>query len=210
MAFSEIVTKASEVQEIKRPDTAGYKDIKPENGMNKKEAKEHWNKEFAEKTYVDDNGKEYRTGNELHPNTTYEVNGYTYKTDDMGRIISAEGKLQVQDHDDRKTITDSREVIGHGEMKATDDRAHLFSDRVNGKEDLSNIVPMDRNLNRGDYKKMENTLVDAVNAGADVRMKVEPVYDKNNDSYRPDSFRVSYSIDGEKEVIVFKNGDGGK
>jgi len=45
-----------------------------------------------------------------------------------------------------------------------------------------------------------------VKDGADVRMKVEPVY--SGDSNRPDEFRVSYTIDGDKEVVVFKNRSG--
>ena len=58
-------------------------------------------------------------------------------------------------------------------------------------------------LNKGDYAKLEDTLAEAVKDGADVRMKVEPVYSGNLS--RPDEFRVSYTIDGDKEIVVFKN-----
>ena len=61
-------------------------------------------------------------------------------------------------------------------------------------------------LNKGDYAKLEDTLAEAVKDGADVRLKVEPVYE--GDAVRPTEFRVSYSIDGEKDVIVFKNRSG--
>ena len=63
---------------------------------------------------------------------------------------------------------------------------------------------MDAKLNRGDFAKLENTLADAVKNGADVRMKVEPVYE--GDSMRPTEFRVSCSVDGEKDAVIFKNG----
>lgn len=66
------------------------------------------------------------------------------------------------------------------------------------------MVAGDSKLNQGDYAKLENSLAEAVKDGADVRMKVEPVY--SGDSNRPDEFRVSYTIDGDKEVVVFKNG----
>lgn len=215
MGFSEMSKKTPETTEIKRPELKGYKDIKSEGAMSKAELKEFWKNEIrgensgiekAEKVYTDDNGEIYRIDDQLKPNTIYEINGYTYKTDDQGRIISAEGKLQIKNHEGKKTITDSREVVAHGEMKDSEERGHLIGDRFNGREDLGNLVPMDAKLNRGDYKKMENTLAAAVKEGADVRMKVEPVYDSN--SYRPESFKVTYSIDGDKEVVVFKNGGG--
>ena len=36
---------------------------------------------------------------------------------------------------------------------------------------------MDAKLNQGDFVKLENTLADAVKDGADVKLKVEPVYE---------------------------------
>lgn len=36
-----------------------------------------------------------------------------------------------------------------------------------------------------------------------MELKVEPVYE--NDSTRPSEFKVSYSIDGDRDVVVFKN-----
>lgn len=82
-------------------------------------------------------------------------------------------------------------------------RGHLIADRFNGSGELENLVPMEGKLNKGDYAKLEDTLAEAVKDGADVRMKVEPVYSGNLS--RPDEFRVSYTIDGDKEIVVFKN-----
>lgn len=164
-------------------------------------------KQETSKQYFDDNGVKYREDNDLVPNTKYELSGYSYETDDKGRIISAEGKLQIKDHDGRKNAEDTRDVVAHGKMDATDDSGHLIGDRFNGNNDLGNLVPMDRVLNRtGDYAKIENTLAGAVNDGADVKMKVEPVYEGN--SARPIEFRISYSIDGDRNVVVLKNGSG--
>jgi hypothetical protein len=67
---------------------------------------------------------------------------------------------------------------------------------------------MSKELNHGDYAKLERTLASAVGDGADVRLKVEPKYE--GDSNRPTEFRITYSIDGDKEVVVFKNGSEGK
>ena len=158
------------------------------------------------KQYFDDNGVKYREGNELEPNTKFERNSYTYETDEKGRVKSAEGKLQTKDHVGRNEMPDSRDVVAHGEMAYTDDRGHLIADRFNGSGELENLVPMEGKLNKGDYAKLEDTLAEAVKDGADVRLKVEPVYE--GDAVRPTEFRVSYSIDGEKDVIVFKNRSG--
>lgn len=204
--------KPKENSEIKSPESNKYREIKPEKGTTYSESKQFWKNEFtkadiespSDKTYYDDNGEKYREGNSLEPNATFEKNGYTYKTDDVGRVISAEGKLQVKDHEGRREMPDRRDVVAHGKMADSDDSGHLIADRFNGSGELENLVPMERSLNRGDYAKLEGTLAEAVKDGADVRMKVEPAY--SGDSNRPDEFRVSYTIDGDKEVVVFKNG----
>lgn len=202
--------KLKESSDVKAPESNKYKEIKPENGTTYPDSMQFWGNEFSgnqtDRTYYDDNGKKYREGDSLEPNAVFEKNGYKYQTDDKGRVISAEGKLQVKDHKDRKEMPDKRNVVAHGKMADSDDSGHLIADRFNGSGELENLVPMDRGLNRGDYAKLEGTLADAVKDGADVRMKVEPVY--SGDSNRPDEFRVSYTIDGDKEVVVFKNRSG--
>lgn len=200
--FSEIPKVES--PEIRDPESNGFKDIKPENGTTVKESDEYWDKTLSSKEYVDDNGVKYREGDNLVPNTKYELNGYAYETDGQGRIISAEGKLQVKDHEGRNDMKDTRETVAHGSMDEKDDSSHVIADRFNGDSSIGNLLPMDANLNRGDYKAMENKLADAVNQGANVYLKVEPVY--SGDSYRPSDFKATYSIDGEKTVTVFKNG----
>ena len=206
--INEVMTKDVGNQKIEN-----FQEIKPDNKMTSKEADNFWKKEFvnesekakeeyASKEYFDDNGEKYREGNELTPNKEFSVNGYDFKTDDKGRIVSAEGKLQIKDHDGRSEM-DSRSAVDKGDMLSTDERGHLIADRFNGSGGIENLSPMDANLNHGDYAKLENTLSEAVKDGADVRLKVEPVYDGN--STRPAEFRVAYSIYGEKTVTVFKN-----
>ena len=215
--FSEI--SKNDVKEIQVSEMPSYRDIKPESGMSVSEANKYWDNLFNgdalatnkidgeinewHKQYFDDNGIKYREGAELKPSTKFERNGYIYETDEKGRVISAEGQLQVKDHKGRYEMPDSRDTVAHGEMAPTDDRGHLIADRFNGSGELENLVPMEGKLNKGDYAKLEDTLADAVNDGADVRLKVETVYD--GDAVRPAEFRVSYTIDGEKDAVVFKN-----
>ncbi|MFT8341794.1 MAG: DNA/RNA non-specific endonuclease [Clostridium beijerinckii] len=149
---------------------------------------------------TDDNGKTYKKDGELLPNTDYEINGYKYETDDKGRIISAEGTLHLSDTG-RKTINEDN--VGGEDKRETDDRGHLIADRFDGSNKIENLVPMDSNLNRGDFKKIENLLADALADGKEATLKVEPQYD--GDSKRPSSFVVTYSIDGEEKVVVFSN-----
>lgn len=153
----------------------------------------------------DDNGNIYREGSELLPNNTYEVNGYIYKTDEKGRIISAEGKLQQKDHEDRNVITEKMSDIGKGDERDSDDRGHLIGDRFNGSGGLENLVPQDASLNRVEINALENALAKAVTDVKDVYLKVEPTYSEN--SHRPDSFTYTYTVDGEKSVKIFKNGE---
>ncbi len=154
------------------------------------------------KHYTDDNGEVYRVDNDLVADNTYEINGYKYETDDQGRIVSAEGKIQLKSRD-RLTIKDSMENIGRGDEKNTDDRSHIIGDNLNGSNGLENIVAGDASLNRGDYNKLEAQLAKEVSAGKEVYMRVD--LDYPGKSYRPDSFIVSYSINGEEFVKVFSN-----
>lgn len=201
--LSEIIK--NDIKEVQDSEMPSYRDIKPESSMSVNDAKKYWDGVFIEepKQYFDDNGKKYRQGDMLEVNNKFEVNGYSYETDSKSRVISVEGELQVKNHKGRNEMPDSRDTVAHGEMKPTDDRGHLIADRFNGSGELENLVPMEGKLNKGDYAKLENTLAEAMNDGADVRLKVEVIYE--GDSTRPTEFRMSYSIDGEKDTIIFKN-----
>ncbi|PRR82002.1 DNA/RNA non-specific endonuclease [Clostridium vincentii] len=149
---------------------------------------------------TDDNGKTYKENGELLANDTYEINEYRYVTDDKARIISVEGDLHLS-NTERKTINEDN--VGGEDKRETDDRGHLIADRFNGSNKIENLVPMDANLNRGDFKKNENLLADALSDGREVTLKVEPTYE--GDSKRPTSFTVTDSIDGAQKVVVFAN-----
>lgn len=208
---------SSETKEIKSPSLENYKSIKPEKPMSTGEANDFWKSEFQNaadeykneaadinqsKQYFDDNGKLYRQGDHLLPNTQYEVNGYSYETDDKSRIVSAEGKLHLRDDDYKRNMESVRGKEGQ-EYRERDEQGHLIGHQFGGSDRLENLVPMDAKLNRVDFVKIEKTLADAVRDKADVRLKVEPVYEKN--STRPSEFKVSYSIDGDRETTVFRN-----
>jgi len=206
-----------DVKENKPQNVDNFKNIKPEKEMTTRELNDSVKDEFDKaaqeaktenqentelKEYFDDNGIKYRVEDSLLPDNEFEVNGYKYKTDSEGRTVSAEGKLRMRAPDYERDMEDVRKIDGQ-EYKQTDDRGHLIGHQFGGSDKLENLVPMDAKLNQGDFVKLESTLADAVKDGADVRMKVEPVYE--GDSTRPSEFRVTYSIDGDKDVVVFRN-----
>lgn len=155
------------------------------------------------KRFTDDNNKTYRINDDLVANNTYEINGYKYETDKEGRIVSAEGKLQLKDHDNYRKVKDPISKIGKGDEKETDDRGHVIGDQFNGSNGMENVVAQDSAFNKGEYKNFENNLAKEICAGKDVHIRIDLNYPGK--SYRPDSFLVNYSINGEEFVKVFSN-----
>ncbi len=207
----------SDIRENNPHPIENFKNIKPEQEMSTKELNDFVKAEFQKaaeeakaesrenagpKVYYDDNGTKFREGEHLLPDKKFEINGYKYETDDKGRVISADGRLKIKDPEYKRDMENVKKLDGQ-EYKQTDDRGHLIGHQFGGSDKLENLVPMDAGLNRGDFAKLETTLADAVKDGADVRLKVEPVYE--GDSTRPAEIRVTYSIDGDRDVIVFRN-----
>jgi hypothetical protein len=149
---------------------------------------------------TDDNGKTFKVDGKLRPNDEYKVNSYEYKTDDQGRIIEASGNLKLSG-EPRQPLNE-KDVGGSDKLK-TDDKGHVIADIFGGANKIENLVPMDSNLNRGEYKKIENDCVKAKNAGKDVSMQVDIHY--TGESKRPSSFTVTHTIDGETFEKTFIN-----
>ena len=143
----------------------------------------------------------------LKPNTEYEVNGYKYQTDEKGRIIICEGTLKLEDGE--RNAYDQK-IVGREDKKKTDDGGHLVATIFGGSGDIDNLVPMDSNLNRGEWRKLENIWRDALEAEPpqEVHVTIMPVYE--DDSQRPTAFDIEYQIgNGKVEYKEFKNRPGG-
>ncbi|MFV1005711.1 DNA/RNA non-specific endonuclease [Bacillus cereus] len=143
----------------------------------------------------------------LKPNVEYtSKEGYTYTTDSQGRVASCEGSLQLGDG---KRNNYAQRVVG-GNDRLDDDGGHLIATIFKGSGNMDNLVPMNSNLNRGEWKKLENEWANALNDGDKVRVKITPNYSGN--SKRPDSFVIRYKI-GDEDRWRLKNFDnvpGGK
>lgn len=171
-------------------------------------------KKYTPNSYVTIDGNKYRTddnGNVYSklnpktgkysglPNTKYTLNGYSYETDKLGRITKAGGRLRERDHEGRPTINDKLKG-----MKKFDEKGHLIGDQFGGSNLSGNLVPMDFDLNRKDYKNLEMKLSEYVNkyhkkVDYDVTVKYMGF------SNRPTGFEVKYTVDGETFKETFKN-----
>lgn len=139
------------------------------------------------------------TGKKLTERVT-EVNGYKYTIDKHGRTITAEGKLKLMPETKRNQKMQS-EAGGKDRLK-TDDGGHPIGRQFGGEGKLD-LVAQDKILNRGPYNRLESKWAEALKNGDNVSVKVDMKYPGN--SMRPDSFRVTYTINGEKFKTTFSN-----
>uniref|UniRef100_UPI001C97D312 DNA/RNA non-specific endonuclease n=1 Tax=Fluviispira vulneris TaxID=2763012 RepID=UPI001C97D312 len=144
--------------------------------------------------------------NNPKPNKIYNVdNTQTFETDHLGRAIRVEGTI-LPASKDRNTYQQNK--VGKLGNPA-DEGGHLIATILGGPGEKINLVPMDGNLNKGEWKKMENLWATAKKEGKEVNVKIEPTY--SGDSKRPEKFRVEYLISGDRPVeIFFKNTTRGK
>lgn len=144
----------------------------------------------------------------LKPNIQYtSPEGYTYKTDNLGRITSAEGTLQLGKAKRKKN---AQRRVGGNDRKPDDEGGHLIASIFKGSGNYDNLVPMNGNLNKGKWKRLENDWAEALNMKPpkDVKVKITPIY--QGDSQRPVSFKVKYKIgDDDWKIKDFENVHGG-
>ncbi len=133
-------------------------------------------------------------------NGVTEINGYKYTTDKLGRTVSAEGELKLKPETGRNKQL-QKEAGGKDRLK-TDDGGHLIGRQFGGVGEMD-LVAQDAILNKGTYNALETKWANAVKNGDKVYVKIDPKY--AGDSLRPDSFKVTYSINGEKYKKSFSN-----
>lgn len=150
---------------------------------------------------TDDNGDTYKKNGDVLPNKEYTVNGNTYKTDQHGNKISCDPDLSYTKDGTRNTK--EQKESGGEERQEDDDGGHIIAKILGGSECDENLVPMRRTINRGDYKKMENEISKALQEGKKVTLHIDLEYD--GDSGRPSKIRAEYTIDGKKTVVEFDN-----
>ena len=130
--------------------------------------------------------------NNPEPNTRYIVDGNKiYDTDHLGRVVRVEAMLKL-DTLDRNTY---QQLKAGKQGIDGDEGGHLIASILNGSGEKINLLPMNSNLNRGVWKKLENRWAKALRKGKTVKVKIEPIYEGTD--IRPNKFDISYSIDNK-------------
>lgn len=75
----------------------------------------------------------------------------------------------------------------------------MFADMFGGSRFLDNLVAQSFNVNRSEYRKMENVWQRALKDGKSVYADIDLNYEGN--SFRPTSFDITYYIDGEYTML---------
>jgi DNA/RNA non-specific endonuclease len=138
----------------------------------------------------------------LVKNIKYDVDGFIYQTDDLGRVVKTNADL-----DDIARVRLGNQQIRAVDIKdgvrGVDQGGHIVGSRFYGPGEQINLYPQSANLNQGAWKTMENSWADAMVQGKDVKIEVEAIF--SGTSKRPDAFDVSYWIDGVKTKTSFIN-----
>jgi hypothetical protein len=133
---------------------------------------------------------------DLIPSADYQVGKALYKTDKKGRVNEVSANLDYNKADSNgHQQTAAGETNGIKDGQSTDEGGHLIASILNGTGDQINYLPMTKNLNRGQWRKMENKWARALKETPpkNVDIKIKPVYTGN--SKRPSEYRVEYTID---------------
>lgn len=157
------------------------------------------------------------------PNSTYKVNGQSYKTIENGRCQEISGTLSHLPGNKPVRSTEmqglSKKIKGgipetkNGEIVRVkagypdykDDGGHWIANMFGGGSEMYNYIPMSKKLNRqgGAWAKMEKTWEKALKEGKKVDYKIKPIY--KGKSQRPDKIYVTYEIDGKRVTELFDN-----
>ena len=158
--------------------------------------------EINEDTYeTDDKGRIYKKNNEVLPNIEYKIGDTSYRTDDKGRTVYWEGspKYNADNERNESAQTDA----GGKDRQKGDDGGHLVARVLGGASGKENIVAMRDTINRGDYKRSENEIAEAVKQGKEVKDSGKIIYE--GDSQRPSKIERTYEIDGKKTELTVDN-----
>ena len=154
---------------------------------------------------LDDNGNIYKKNSELVPNNEYVIDKITYKTDSNRNIELFLGEISRYTPEAERDTVAQLEVGGEA-RKIGDDGGHLIARMFGGAPGNENLVPMRDTINRGDYKKLENEIKEAVQNGDKVNISGEIKREENNS--RPSEIKVNISYNDRNSEFIFDNNKG--
>jgi DNA/RNA non-specific endonuclease len=150
-------------------------------------------------TQADLTPADWQTPTDLPTNSTIDAGRYQFGTDNLGRLVEANGELVLQPG--QRQRADAERVREEIVSDFRDQAGHMIGTRFNGPGDNWNMVPQDQNLNQSEWKVMENKWAAALQDGKSVHVHIDLNYD--GDDLRPYAFNVEYTIrspEGEESV----------
>jgi hypothetical protein len=132
-------------------------------------------------------------------------NGYRFELDAQNRVVKVEGDLQLDPSQPRNQKAQLK--AGGTDRKDDDDGGHYIGRRFKGPTDEFNHFAQNLNLNRGEFKKLENAWERDLKAGKRVRVRIGPYFDKK--SLRPDGLEVTFWTNGAADRRRLSNEPGG-
>lgn len=153
----------------------------------------------------DDNGNIYKINDKLLENAEYTINGMVYKTNEKGEIVHWHGKPKYTPDAERDNKAQGE--AGGTDRFENDDGSHLNARITGGSSGIENLVPMRDTINRGDYKRMENEIVDALKNNQEVYVEGN-IYREDDSTSRPTKIEVTYEYDDVKKQLIADNVEG--
>ncbi|WP_396898767.1 DNA/RNA non-specific endonuclease [Niallia taxi] len=135
---------------------------------------------------------------ELAPNVRYITEeNYKYTTDEIGRIVDVNAAELILGKGKRNTAM--QVAVGREDRMFDDDGGHLIGTQFRGSGDIDNLLAQNKHINRsgGEWYKMETEWANALKEipPKKVSVKIKPVFVET--SLRPDSYKVTYEIEGK-------------
>ena len=140
-------------------------------------------------------------------NMEYHFDNSIYVTDKLGRPVLVKTKInpkfkgtkiyardKVAQRDFRKGKTN---ISGLDSERLDDDAGHIIAHDLGGVSDGINLLPQNSSLNKGPFKRKEQTIRKDVNKGAKAEIEIEIIYEKGSASERPDKYIYTYYKNGE-------------
>lgn len=150
--------------------------------------------------------------NHLLPNKTYIVDdAFIYKTDDLGRVISASADRNkafgIIERNSQRNTNVQKLIIDQLDGKpGLDDGGHLFANTTGGPNELINQVPMAKKLNEtGMWRQLELQEEKALKAGKTVTSQRNLLY--HGSEKRPYAIEFISKIDGIETKAIVQNID---
>ncbi|WP_458122444.1 DNA/RNA non-specific endonuclease [Paenibacillus sp. Z6-24] len=126
--------------------------------------------------------------------------------------MSCEGTLKLGKG--KRSLSAQRKAGNNGmrqDRLPGDHGGHIIGSQFEGAGGLDNMVAMDGQVNGagGKWYKMESEWANALKEDPPLKVEVKVKINYSGNSIRPDSFKVTYWIDGEKKVEIINNQAGG-